>query len=73
LRVNTSFAGSEGYYPSNAVTAFAVDPAAPTPAPTDAPAESMSDMYFVPAVAGVIVAILVVGVVLALLLLKKRP
>jgi outer membrane protein assembly factor BamB len=71
--VYASFAGSEGYYPSNAVTAFAVDPAAPTPAPTDAPAESMSDMYFVPAVAGVIVAILVVGVVLALLLLKKRP
>jgi len=68
-----SFEGSKAYYPSHAVTSFNVDPAAPTPAPTDAPAESVADMYFVPAVAGIIVAIMVVGVLLALLLLRKRP
>jgi hypothetical protein len=68
-----SFSGSKAYYPSHAVTSFAVDPAHPTAAPTDAPKESVADMYFVPAVAGIIVAIIVVGVLLALLLLRKRP
>jgi hypothetical protein len=71
--VYASFAGSEGYWPSHAVASFVVDPAAPTPAPTMAPAESTADMYFVPAVAGIIVAIAVVGVILAMLLLRKRP
>jgi len=71
--VYASFAGSEGYWPSHAVASFAVDPAAPTPPPTEAPAESVADMYFVPAVAGIIVAIVVVGLLLALLLLRKRP
>jgi hypothetical protein len=68
-----SFPGSAAYYPSHAVTAFAVNEAAPTPAPTQTPAESTADMYFVPAVAGIIVAIAVVGVILAMLLLRKRP
>ena len=35
--VYASFGGSESYWPSHAVTAFAVDPAAPTPAPTEQP------------------------------------
>ncbi len=67
-----SFEGSAAYYPSHAVTSFAVDPAHPTAAPTDAPAESTADMYFVPAIAGLFVAIVVVGALLALLLLRKR-
>jgi len=71
--VYASFAGSESYWPSHAVSSFAVDPAAPTPAPTDAPLQLTSDMYFVPAVAGIIVAIAIVGIVLALLLIRKRP
>jgi hypothetical protein len=71
--VIASFVGSESYWPSHAETAFAVDEAAATPAPTQAPAESTADMYFVPAVAGIIVAIIVGFVVLALLLLRKRP
>ena len=33
--VYAAFAGSESYYPSHAVTAFAVDQAAATPAPTE--------------------------------------
>jgi hypothetical protein len=70
--VTATFAGSESYWPSHAVTAFNVDPAAPTPAPTDAPAQSVADMYFVPAIAGIIVAIAIVGIVLALLLLRKK-
>jgi hypothetical protein len=71
--VYATFAGTKGYWPSKTTTAFNVDPAAPTPTPTDAPAQSTADMYFVPAVAGIIVAIAIVGVILAILLLKKRP
>jgi hypothetical protein len=37
----------------------------PTPAP------SAADLYFIPAIIGVIIAILVVGAVLALLVTKK--
>ena len=70
--VYASFAGSKSYWPSNAETSFVVDEAAATPAPTAAPAESVADMYFVPAVAGIIVAIIIVGAVLALML-RKRP
>ena len=70
--VYASFAGSESYWPSNAVTSFVVDPAAATPSPTEAPAQSTVDMYFVPAVAGIIVAIAVVGLMI-ILVLRKRP
>jgi len=70
--VIASFEGSEGYWPSFAETAINVEEApAATPAPTPTPA-SVADVYFVPAVAGIIVAIAVVGVLLALLLLRKR-
>ena len=71
--VYASFAGSKSYWPSNAITSFVVDEAAATPAPTAAPQASNADMYFVPAVAGIIVAIIIVGAVLALLTIRKRP
>jgi outer membrane protein assembly factor BamB len=71
--VFASFGGSTSYWSSHAETSFAVDPA-PTAAPTAEPAtESMADQYFIPAVTGIIVAIIVGFVTLALLLLKKRP
>ena len=71
--VYVTFAGSGAYYPSFVQSAFVVD-AAPeaTAAPTDSPA-SMADLYFVPAVIGIIVAIAIVGAILVLLLLRKRP
>lgn len=69
--VYASFAGSESYWPSHAVTSFAVDEAAPTAAPTQAPAQSAADMYFVPAVAGIIAAIAIVGAVIVLMLRRK--
>jgi hypothetical protein len=71
--VYASFGGSESYWPSQATTAFNVDPAAATPAPTEAPVQSTADMYFVPAVAGIIVVIIIGFVIMALLLFKKRP
>jgi len=70
--VYASFAGSESYWPSHAITSFAVDPAAPTPttAPTQAP--SMVEQYFVPAIAGIFVFVAIIGVVI-ILVLRKRP
>jgi len=71
--VYASFTGSESYWPSHAMTSFAVDPAAPTPAPTEQPLQSTADLYFVPAIAGLFVFVAIIGVVLALLMLRKRP
>jgi hypothetical protein len=71
--VIASFKGTQGYWSSYAETSFAVDPAASTPTPTDIPLESPSEMYFVPAVAAIVVTIIVVGIVLALLLIRKKP
>jgi hypothetical protein len=71
--VFATFTGTNGYWPSSAETSFAVDPAAPTPAPTTALVQSAADMYFVPAVVAIIVVIVIVGAVLALLMLRKQP
>jgi hypothetical protein len=70
--VIATFAGSNSYYASYETTAIGVSDAAPTVAPTAAPVESAADLYFVPAIAGLFVAIIVVGALLALLLLRKR-
>jgi hypothetical protein len=71
--VYASFEGSNGYWPSQAESAFTVmeEPEA-TPGATPMP-QSAADLYFVPAVIGIIVAIVVVGALLALLLLRKKP
>jgi len=70
--VIASFAGSESYFTSSAETSFAVDPPLATPTATAVPAESVADTYFVPAIAGLFVLIIVVAIVLALLVLRKR-
>ena len=70
--VTATFAGSESYWPSHASTAFNVDPAAPTATPQPIAEQPVSEQYFVPAVIGIIVAIAIVGAILALLLLRKR-
>ena len=71
--VYASFAGSESYLPSQAMTSFTVNPAAATPAPTQALTQSAADAYLLPGIIGIIVAIAIVGLVLALLVTKKRP
>jgi hypothetical protein len=48
--VYASFGGSNSYWPSHAVTAFAVDPTHPTLAPKEVPIQSTADVYLVPAV-----------------------
>ena len=70
--VYASFAGSESYWPSHAVTSFAVEPAAAIATPQPTQIQSMADLYFLPMSIAVIIAIIVVGAVL-LLALRKRP
>jgi hypothetical protein len=72
-KVYATFSGTKGYWPSNAETTFNMVAAAATatPAPTQAP--STSDQYFLPMSAAIIVAIIVIGALLALLILRKRP
>jgi hypothetical protein len=70
--VYASFAGSGAYYGSFAESAINVEEApAATPPPTPTPA-SAAELYFVPATAGIIVAIAVVGAVMIVLMLRKR-
>jgi outer membrane protein assembly factor BamB len=71
--VYAQFAGSDAYYPSNAESSFVVENAAATPTPTTQPQASMVEQYFVPAIAGIIVVVIVGFTVLALLMLRKKP
>ena len=68
--VIATFQGSESYWASHAETSTAVDSAAPTQTPTPT-STSVADSYFVPAIAGLFVLIIIVAIVLALLMLKK--
>ena len=71
--VYASFDGSKSYWPSHAVAAFNVDPAAPTPAPTQAlQLQSVADTYLLPGIIGIIVAI-AIGFAITILVLRKRP
>jgi outer membrane protein assembly factor BamB len=71
FKVIATFAGSNGYWPSHAETAFTVMQApAATPAPTPQPA-SIADMYFLPMSIVTIILIVIVGVVLFLMLRKR--
>ena len=71
--VTATFTGDDSYGSSYAETAIGVLAASPTPTPTAVPPQSIADTYFISAIAGIIVAIIVVGALLALLLLRKRP
>jgi hypothetical protein len=70
--VYATFGGSAAYYGSYASTTLVVmaEPVA-TAAPTPTPVP-VYEAYFVPAVIGLLVAVIVVGAVLGLLLLRKR-
>jgi hypothetical protein len=70
--VYASFTGSESYWPSHAVTAFNVNAAAPTQAPTPTTGPSATDQYFIPAVAGIAVLI-AIGFAVTIMVLRKRP
>jgi hypothetical protein len=69
--VYASFAGSESYWPSHAVTSFAVDPAPPAPAEPEPEPPSIADQYFLPGLAIIVAAIAIVGAVIVLMLRKR--
>jgi len=72
--VTATFAGTQSYYPSSATSAvYASEPAA-TPVPTAAPASNLattSDLMF--GIAIIAVIIIVIGTILVVLMLRKRP
>jgi hypothetical protein len=69
--ITAQFEGSDSYWSSQASSAFAVVEPEPTAQPP-AQADSAADLYFVPAVAGIIVAI-IIGFALLALMIKKKP
>jgi outer membrane protein assembly factor BamB len=70
-KIIASFEGSGAYYGSLAETSINVEEApTATPVPTDSPA-SVADLYLVPGIAGIIIAIAVVGAILMLMLRKR--
>jgi hypothetical protein len=72
--VTATFGGSGGYYPSSAATAFYASEAAPTAAPTAAPANNLAttnDLML--GIAAIIIVIIIIGAILAVLTLRKRP
>ena len=72
-KVFADFAGTESYWPSHAVTAFTVDtaPETTTGVTPVGPQSTSLTHYFIPAVAGIIIAIAIVGALIKMLMLKK--
>ncbi len=71
--VTASFAGTQSYYSSSAETSFYAIAAHPdTAAPTATPV-SIADQYFIPLSIAMILVIIIIGAILAVLLLRKRP
>jgi hypothetical protein len=70
--VIASFAGSESYGSSRSETAFFASTPTATPTPTAQPVQSAADLFFVPAIAGLFVLIIVVAIVLVMLMLRKK-
>jgi hypothetical protein len=71
--ITTTFAGTNGYWPSNAQTMMDIQE---TPSATTAPiltSASPVDTYFVPAVIAIIAVIIIGFALMALLTLRKRP
>ena len=71
--VIATFEGSEAYYPSHAETAFTVSEANPTPTQSQPLITSVADAYFIPAVIGLFVFVAIIGAILILLMIRKRP
>ena len=71
--VYAQFAGTQGYWPSSAETSFYTAPTA-TVAPTATPISLASTQSYILGIGvAMIVILIVIGAVLALLMLRKRP
>jgi hypothetical protein len=69
--VTAIFAGNNGYWQSQATTAFAVDPAAATPVPPTPQPQGVADQYFIPAIAALFVIVIIMGIAVILALRKR--
>jgi hypothetical protein len=69
--VYATFEGTNGYWPSNAVTAFTVMEAPEATPPPTAPPASNTDTYVTGFGIGIIIAIIAVGLVIVLVLRKR--
>jgi hypothetical protein len=69
--VIATFEGSNAYFGSHATIYLTVEDAPSSPPEPTPPPESIADMYFIPAVIGIIIAIVIVGA-LVLIALRKR-
>ena len=70
-QIIATFEGSNAYSPSSSSTYINVEEApAATAAPTPPPA-SVADLYLVPGITGIIVAIVIVGIVIVLMLRRR--
>jgi len=67
------FAGTNGYWPSNAETSFNVMSAPPTPAPTAAPVTGLASTGTVELGVAAIIIVIIICVAVAILMLRKRP
>ncbi|HLC00417.1 MAG TPA: PQQ-binding-like beta-propeller repeat protein [Candidatus Bathyarchaeia archaeon] len=70
--VTARFAGTQGYWPSRAETAFGVMEAPAPPAQEPETPPDMTSTYIMYAAIGIIIAIVIVGAILAVLVLKRR-
>jgi hypothetical protein len=71
--ITATFAGTNSYWKSSSETKLTVISAATTSAPTSTGSVGISETTLYASIAAVIVAIAIVGVVLGLLMLRKRP
>jgi hypothetical protein len=72
--VTATFAGTDGYWPSSATAAFYASSPAPTAAPTAAPPSGLASTGTVElGVAVLAIVIIIIGAVLAVLMLRRKP
>ena len=69
--VYATFEGSNSFYASSTETAIAVEELKTSPTVTAQPAVSIADTYFIPAVAGLFIAIIALGVLMVLMQRKR--
>ncbi len=70
--VYATFDGTNGYWPSNSETSFAINPAAPTASPYPVTVLPPTEMYIGAAAIAIIIAVAIVGAVVVLAL-RKHP
>jgi len=70
--IYAKFLGSSSYYGSIAETSIAVDAITATPTESTENVISVADAYFLPAVAGLFIAIVILGLLMVILLRKRQ-